>query len=98
GGDVARVEYRIGAMAQFALASPFFVDVVLPSGASSVTVTAIAVDTVGNRSDPPFTRPIAIDIDQPPTVTLINPSGVTSVRQGDTLAFTVSATDDGGLS
>ena len=49
GSDVARVEYRIGASgAQFALASPFAIDVLLPSGVASLETTAVAFDLVGN--------------------------------------------------
>ncbi|MGE5243271.1 MAG: Ig-like domain-containing protein [Betaproteobacteria bacterium] len=95
--DVQRVEFTLGEAAPaVALQSPFDAALALPSGVPAATVTAVAFDQVGNRSNP-FQLTVAIQPNQPPVVTLTNVAGATTVGQGQTLAFQVHATDDDPL-
>jgi hypothetical protein len=97
GNDTSRVEYVIGgSVARSATVAPFTIDIALPSGSSSLSISATAVDLVGNRSSA-FVQAIDIQPNQPPSVSLTNVSGATAVTQGQTFDFRVSATDDDQL-
>jgi len=94
--DVARVEYLIsGQTPQVASLTPFAAAVSMPVGVATVEVTAVAVDTVGNRSTPQ-TLTIPVSANQPPTVTLTNLSSAT-IAQGQTLSLQITASDDVAL-
>lgn len=94
--DTARVEFRSSdGAATVSTSSPFVTSFTLPSG-PSMTISAVAVDGVGNRSSP-FEQAISIQTNTAPVVTLTNVSGATQVSQGQSLIFQVRATDDGDL-
>jgi hypothetical protein len=95
--DVVRVEYAIpGGATAVSTTAPFGVSLTLPSNVTTTSVTAIAVDAVGNRSQP-FSRAIALEVDQAPTVQLVNVGGQTVVDPGATVPFDVVAEDDRAL-
>jgi hypothetical protein len=94
--DTARVEYRFAdGAASVSTVSPFAITVTLPA-ADSMTVSAVGVDQVGNRSAP-FEQSIQIQTNAAPVVTLTNVTGSSQVSQGQSLTFQVRATDDGDL-
>ena len=62
-----------------------------------IKVSAIAIDTSGNRGVAPVTTEILVTPDQPPTVSIVTPPGGTSARNGDRIVVNVQAADDVGL-
>lgn len=95
--DVVRVEYAIaGGATAVSTTAPFGVSLTLPSNVTTTSITALAVDAVGNRSQP-FSRVVALEVDQAPTVQLVNVGGQTVVDPGATVLFDVVAEDDRAL-
>ena len=95
--DVQRVEYSLGSTFLGAVTqAPFDRSVTLPADSPSTSVTAVAFDLAGNRSNP-FALPIAIQPAVAPTVTITNQSGVNAIGQGQTLNVEVKATGDAPL-
>ncbi len=95
--DTQRVEYSLGVTpAAVSTQSPFSASIALPAGGPAAVISAVAFDQVGNRSAL-FSLPVTILPNAPPTVTLINVSGSTSVGQGQHLDFRVTAADDDQL-
>ena len=92
-----RVEYSLGSTFLGAVTqAPFDRSVTLPADSPSTSVTAVAFDLAGNRSNP-FALPIAIQPAVAPTVTITNQSGVNAIGQGQTLNVEVKATGDAPL-
>ena len=98
GDGVARIEYQVNGQApQVVTAAPFALVLTLPTDATSVQVTGIAVDEFGNRS---MARGLTVPVtpNGPPTVTFTTPTVAPTLRQGESAIFQVAATDDVALS
>ncbi len=91
--DVARVEYLAGDGSSVAGAGPFTTIVALPHGRTSIDVTAVAVDSSGNRS-PAVRLTIPIVTNQPPTVAVTRPDGGATLASGRSVRLRVDAADD----
>lgn len=95
--DTARVEFRMSDGTSYvSTARPFVASFTLPSSGSTATISAVAVDGVGNRSSI-FDQIIAFEVNTPPTVSLTNLAGTTEVAQGQNLGFQVRALDDSAV-
>ena len=64
---------------------------------SQIKVSAIAIDTSGNRGVAPIHTLITVLPDQPPAVNIATPVGPISARNGDRIVVDVTATDDVGV-
>ena len=96
--DVQRVEYTIdGTASAVSTTAPFATSFVVPTGRAQMSVNAVAVDLVGNRSNVAVLADRDPRSNQPPAASLVNVNNVTSVGQGDTVAFDVVASDDEGV-
>jgi hypothetical protein len=95
GEDTTRVEYAVTGSASAVVANnaPFEITVPLPVGGGLLSVSAVAVDSVGNRSSS-VQRTIAYVPNAPPSVQLVSLSGTGSVGAGQTLRFSATANDD----
>jgi hypothetical protein len=95
--DTGSVDYSVNDVpTQTVTSPPFAFTVPLPPGQSQIRVSATGIDVSGNRG-----ATVSLDIPilshQPPTVTLANLSGATSVGPGQTLSFVVTASDEVAL-
>ncbi len=94
--DVAAVEFFIDGTIVAAPTTPPYqttVELVRPA-VGPMIVSAVAVDTAGNRS-PVVELPLTVAVDQPPMISLTTPTTVVSL--GQQVRLQVSATDDLGL-
>ncbi|HEX4914144.1 MAG TPA: Ig-like domain-containing protein, partial [Vicinamibacterales bacterium] len=64
---------------------------------SQIKVSAIAIDTSGNRGVAPIHTLITVLPDQPPVVSIATPAANVSARNGDRIVVEVTAVDDVGV-
>ena len=62
-----------------------------------IKVSAIAIDTSGNRASLPVSTHLTVVADQPPVVAIAQPAVGTSARNGDRITVNVAVTDDVGV-
>ncbi len=96
--DQERVEFFVNGMFLGAVsADPYQIPFLLSVGlGSSVQLSAVAVDTVGNRgTERGWLLPIAANT--PPSIEFLSPLTGSSVDPGDTIVISLRATDDVAL-
>jgi len=76
--------------------APYRFNVLVPSGGSQLTLTAVATDDVGQTATSD-TVVLGIDANQPPSVDIVEPLDGEEVIEGSTLRVVAGATDDVGV-
>ena len=96
--SVTRVDFFIGSvLAATRHSPPYRVDLPVPdTGVTSLTLTAVAWDSVGQSATSEAVT-VAVEPNEPPIVTILVPQDGDRVIAGDTVRVTVGATDDVGL-
>ena len=100
--DVAVVDWYINDVFVFASRTAPFVlrFTAIPeygTPGSQIKVSAIAIDTSGNRASTPISTHLTVVADQPPVVSIAQPAGGMSARNGDRITVDVAVTDDVGV-
>ena len=95
--DVAGVTYQIpGLGTQVVTTAPYTLTLTLPIGITSLNVSVVAVDRVGNRSAPTVMT-LNVVANLPPSITFVSPPATTTLLQGQNLPLSVTVTDDVAL-
>ena len=93
-GTVSSVQFQVnGVIAGMVVASPYRYQWLVPAGATSATVVAIATDASGLTTS---TAPVTFTINQMPSITITQPLDGAVVQVGDPLPVSASAADPDG--